>query len=264
MRFLMLGRAKVPQRFAMGIPRMTEILGIIPARGGSKGIKDKNIMSLGGRPLIEYTFAAAGKSAVLSRVILTTDSPAIAKLGTDAGIEVPFLRPEELARDESPSRDFITHCLDFLRENGRYMPEVCVLLQPTSPFRNHSDIDECCELLMGSDADSVISISKLAGKYYPGWQMVKDKTGHLEPFGGGGWDGLIPRRQDLPETYIRNGAVYVFRVKSFHKYGNIYGKKVLGYEMPEERSLNIDGMRDFRQAQALMVEKWDKASRGQT
>ena len=225
------------------------VLGLIPARGGSKGIKGKNIKSLGGKPLIEYTFDAALESKRLSRIILSTDSAEIAEIGKRRGIGVPFIRPSDISSDESPARSYVQHCLDFLRDNENYKPDVIVILQPTTPFRNASDIDLCVNLLLQCECDSVISVAEQPSKYHPNWYLVVSPDGLLRPYSLRSWEQVVPRRQDLLPIYIRNGAVYVFWHKTFLKTKNIYGTKVIPYIMPPERSINIDDMGDWQRAE---------------
>jgi len=229
-----------------------EVLGLIPARGGSKGITGKNIKTLAGKPLIGYTFACANACRSLTRRVLTTDSEEIAGAGREHGIEVPFLRPAELAGDHSSASDYIRHCLNFLEESEGYRPELVVLLQPTCPLRNAADVDTCVDLLSGSDADSVVSVAELPTKYHPNWQFKVSPDGLLRPFSGGPWEELATARQHLDATYTRNGAVYAFRSKMYSTSYNIYGHKVLAYVMPEERSVNIDDMDDWRKAEAAI------------
>ncbi|AEF99590.1 cytidylyltransferase domain-containing protein [Methylomonas methanica] len=232
-----------------------EVLGLIPARGGSKGIPGKNIKPLLGKPLIGYTFESALSSTLLTRRLLTTDSKDIADLGLKYGIEVPFLRPSELADDNSSAFEYIEHCLQFLETSEGYCPDVVVLLQPTCPFREGQDIDFCISLLESSDADSVVSVSALPTKYHPNWQFKVSEDGLLHSFSGGGWGELAIARQHLDATYTRNGAVYVFRRKIFNNLNTIYGNKVLAYIMPEERSVNIDDLDDWQKAEAVIVKK---------
>lgn len=229
-----------------------EALGLIPARGGSKGIKGKNIKPLGGRPLIEYTFDAALASKRLSRIVLSTDSADIAEVGKRRGIAVPFLRPAEISADESPARSYVQHCLDFLRNNDGYEPAVIVILQPTTPSRRASDIDACVDLLLQDGSDSVVSVAELPNKYHPDWQLVISPDGLLRPYTQRTWEQVAPRRQELMPTYTRNGAVYAFRYETFLKTRNIYGATVTPYVMPAERSVNIDDMSDWQRAESIV------------
>lgn len=228
-----------------------EILAIVPARGGSKGIPGKNIKLLGGKPLIDYTFEAAVASSLLSRTILTTDSAEIAEHGRSRGVETPFLRPAEFANDNSPASDYIQHCLQFLEEKEGYRPQAVVVLQPTCPFRVGADIDACIEMLATPGLDSVVSVTALPSKFHPNWQFVVTNQGLLEP-AAASWETLATARQHLEPTYTRNGAVYAFRRGSYLREGNIYGRKVAAYVMPENRSVNIDDMNDWFKAEALL------------
>jgi CMP-N,N'-diacetyllegionaminic acid synthase len=232
-----------------------DVLGLIPARAGSKGIPGKNIKDLKGKPLITYTFDSALVSRSLTRLILSTDSEDIAKVGKDYGVDVPFIRPIEFASDHSPALDYIFHCLEFLEINEGYQPDVIVLLQPTCPLRITEDIDNCINLLVKSDADSVVSVSELPAKYHPSWQFKVSDDGILSSFLGETWNNLPTARQNIDTTYSRNGAVYAFRNKMFQSMKNIYGKKVLAYKMPEERSINIDDMDDWVKAESIITKR---------
>jgi N-acylneuraminate cytidylyltransferase len=133
-----------------------------------------------------------------------------------------------------------------------YRPDLVVLLQPTCPFRSAEDVDACVDMLVGSDADSVVSVAQLPTKYHPNWQFMVSPDGVLRPFSGDPWEELATARQHLGNTYTRNGAVYAFRSKMYSTSNNIYGHKVLAYVMPEERSVNIDDMDDWCKAEATI------------
>jgi CMP-N,N'-diacetyllegionaminic acid synthase len=227
-----------------------EVLALIPARGGSKGVPRKNVRRLAGRPLIAYTFDVARRARRLTRVVLTTDSPEIAALGRAAGIDVPFLRPVRFARDTSPASDYIRHALGWLKAHEGYRPHAVVLLQPTSPFRRPADIDTCVGLLARSGADAVMTVSRAPQKFHASWQLVLGRHGLLSPAMGGRIRPL-PRRQDLPATWLRNGLVYAFRTSTFQRTGTIYGARVLGVPTPEMRSVNIDDARDWQKASTV-------------
>lgn len=230
-----------------------EILGLIPARSGSKGIEGKNIKSLGGRLLIEYTFSAARGSRRLTRTVLSTDGPDIAALGERHGIEVPFIRPAEISGDQSPAVDYVRHCLDCLHDSQAYRPDILVILQPTTPFRTAADIDASVDMLIESNADSVVSVSLLPDKYHPRWQFAIGDDGLLNPYEGGRWDGIPAQRQGITPTYTRNGAVYAFWSKTFLVSGTIYGSRIIPYVMPDNRSVNIDDADDWQKAESLLV-----------
>ena len=149
------------------------ILGVIPARGGSKGVPDKNLRQVCGKPLIAYTFEAARASRRLGRVVLSTDDPDIASAGRNAGIEVPFVRPADLAADDSPMLPVLQHAAREMTTRG-YAPDVVVLLQPTSPLRRTDHIDAAIELLTASGADTVVSVVEVPHQFNPASVMRLD------------------------------------------------------------------------------------------
>lgn len=226
-----------------------QVLGIVPARGGSKGVPGKNSRLMAGLPLVSYTFAAAKSSRLLTRVLLSTDSREIAGIGAAEGVAVPFLRPADLAADASPMVGVIRHALDWLWENEGYRPDVVVLLQPTTPLRRPADIDGAVELLLRSGADACVSVCPVPGHFSPHWQF-RIEGDELQVFTGEPLAHLVPRRQELPVTYTRNGAVYAFRREAFEETGSIYGRRCVAYVMPEEVSVNIDSMDDWVLAEA--------------
>lgn len=228
-----------------------EILGLIPARAGSKGIPGKNIKRLNGRPLIEYTLEAAKQSKRLTRIIVTTDDPQVARIARRAGAQVPFLRPKRLATDQAPASGYVLHALGELKLKEDYRPDAVMILQPTSPCRNAADIDRCADLLKTSKADSVVSVNLLSAKYHPQWQCrIQGKL--LNLLDGRSWEEIVTRRQALSPTFIRNGAIYIFWKKVFLKYGTIYGRRVCPYLMPPDRSVNIDDLDDWSQAEKFL------------
>ena len=227
-------------------------LGLIVARAGSKGIVGKNLRPLGGRPLISHTFQAAGESKILDRIILSTDSPEIAEVGRNTGIEVPFMRPKELAGDAAPTLAVIRHALDWLAREEGYRPDIVVLLQPTSPLRQARHIDEALGLLASGDADSVISVAPVPAHFNADWQFVVE-DGMIRTFTGEPLAAIVPRRQELGETFSRNGAIYAFRRASLEKHGNFYGERCAAYVMTPEDSVNIDGPEDLEAAERMLA-----------
>lgn len=229
------------------------ILAVILARGGSKGIPGKNIKELKGKPLIAYTIEEAKKSEYIDRIILSTDDNEIARVGQDYGAEVPFMRPEELARDDSLSRDAILHALDWLEENEDYTPEYLMILQPTSPLREVKDIDNSIEKIVKEDADSIIGICET--EKHPYW-MIEIKTGEVVPFNKEGIK--CTRRQDLPDIYHINGAIYVAKTELYIKNEEPWRNEKIGtipYIMPKERSVDIDNMLDWKLVELLLEEE---------
>ena len=222
---------------------MMRILGVIPARGGSKGVPRKNIRSLGGRPLMSYTISAA-KESKITHLVVSTEDDEIASVAKSEGVEV-IMRPEHLAQDETPTHPVIIHVLDHLKAKGHEFDAVFTL-QVTSPFRNAHDIDHCIKMLESSDADSIISVAPV-GHGHPvlAKKIVNDALEDFFPEVEG------TRRQDLEPAYIRNGAVYLTRMSTVRG-GSLRGQHQRPYIMPTERSVNIDEPIDFILAEALL------------
>jgi CMP-N-acetylneuraminic acid synthetase len=226
------------------------VLGIITARGGSKGIPDKNITPLAGRPVLAYTAEAARAAARLSRVILSTDSERIALVGRDCGLDVPFLRPSQLARDDTPTVPVLQHAVRFVEERGERYDAVC-LLQPTNPLRRASDIDGCIELFERSGADSVVTVLPVPHEYNPHWVFVPSAEGTLRL--ATGEREPIPRRQELPPAFHREGSVYVCRRSVLMEKNSLYGDCLLGYSVDAGRAVNIDTPADLARAAAALA-----------
>jgi CMP-N,N'-diacetyllegionaminic acid synthase len=222
------------------------VLGLVPARSGSKGVPGKNTRCLGGRPLLVHTALAAVSAERLSAVVLSTDSQEIADLGLGAGLEVPFIRPDHLALDDTPSLPVVQHAIDALAAGGREFDAVC-LLQPTSPIRPEGLIDACIDRLATSDADSVVTVRPLPDEHHPAWAFVEDLDGALRLYDGSPEPTI--RRQDLAPAFVRDGAVYVTRVDVIIG-GSLYGRRTLGVVGPEH-GINIDSEHDWARAEAL-------------
>jgi CMP-N,N'-diacetyllegionaminic acid synthase len=227
---------------------MHEVLGLITARGGSKGLPRKAVRALGGRPLIAWTIAAARASQRLTRVIVSTDDAEIEQVCIDEGAEVPFRRPDALATDSSPHILTIEHALQWLDEQEGYRPEHIVLLQPTSPFRSAADIDEGIELARNRGADAVVGVC--AATDHPFLTKRLRADGSLEDFVS--TDISYLRRQDLPAAYSINGALYVNRRESVLRDRTVVPAGALAYVMPPERSLDIDTPWDLQLAEAVL------------
>jgi len=225
------------------------VLGVIPARGGSKGVPRKNIRMLAGKPLLAYTIECARAARSLERVILSTEDEEIAEVGRRWGVEVPFLRPVDLAQDDTPTLPVIQHAVRFLEERGERFDAVC-LLQPTSPFRKAEWIDRCVALLEESGATGVVTVLRVPPEHHPWWVYLNDESGWLtlstkqaEP---------VSRRQDLPPAYHREGSVYVTRRDVLMEGDSLYGERLAGFEVDEGESVNIDGPEDFARAERLL------------
>ena len=225
-----------------------EILGVIPARGGSKGILHKNIRDMRGKPLIAHTIEKAKQSRYIDRLIVSTDDPKIADVARSYGAEVPFLRPAELASDSSRAIDAIKHALETMEDLDCKRYEYIIYLEPTSPHRSVEDIDNATDLFLHSDADSLASVVE-ATQYHP-ILMKTIENGYLKPIYKNEPEGM-PRQEYTPRAYMRNGAVYIFRRKNVLQ-RILWGQTILPYVMPIERSACIDDMNDWYLAEIWM------------
>lgn len=232
------------------------ILCVITARGGSKGLPGKNIKLLAGKPLIAYTIEAAKEAGVFDRIILSTDDETIAAVGREYGAEVPFMRPAELAQDTTPTLPVLIHALSWLKENESYVPDAVCLLQPTAPLRTALHIQEAHALLEQTRADSVISVCEVPTHYNPHWQFSVDTEGRAALVTGESVADIIKRRQDLPPTYARNGAIYLFKTELLHAaQPSFYGNDVCAYRMSAADSVNIDTLEEFERVEQYLQQK---------
>ncbi len=227
---------------------MADVLAIVPARGGSRGIVDKNLAEVAGVPLIAHTIGAAQRAASVSRLIVSTDSPAIAAVARAHGVQVPFVRPAELADDRTPTIPVLIHALDWLAEAEGYTPDLLVLLQPTSPLRTADDIDAAVALI-AREADAVVSVCP--ARTHPALTRRVSDDGRLQPY----LEAVAPpdRRQDAPRAYEINGAIYVIRPDVLRARQTWYTDHTLAYVMPVERSLDIDEPFDLELLRALLA-----------
>jgi CMP-N,N'-diacetyllegionaminic acid synthase len=220
---------------------------IITARGGSKGVPDKNIKLLGGKPLIAYTIEAALGVFPAERIIVSTDSEKIKQAAEKCGIEVPFLRPAELATDTASSYDVILHAMDQANQLG-IIYDTVILLQPTSPFRNAQHIRGALALLREND-DMVVSVK--VSEENPYYSLFEENSdGYLSR----SKEGSFTRRQDCPNVFSYNGAIYVMRAESLRKETIGSFKKVRKYVMSDLESLDIDTPLDWKLAELIMKE----------
>ena len=225
-----------------------KILAIIPARGGSKGIPGKNIKLLGGKPLLQYTVESVKESALLSRVILSSDDENIIAVGKELGLEVPFVRPPELAVDTTSSLDVIKHALEELRDQGQEYDAVC-LLQPTTPFRTAGLIDKAIEKFRSGNYDSLISVREVPAEFNPHWTF-EEKDGKLKI--ATGEEEIITRRQDLPKAYHRDGAVYITKTSVLLEQNSLYGKNIGFVDTTGDPYVNIDTEEDWEEAEKIV------------
>ena len=212
------------------------ILGIIPARGGSKSIPGKNIFPLAGKPLVAYTIEVGLQAQTTDRLIVSTDDERIADVARRYGAEVPFMRPTELAQDDTPGIAPILHAVRWLEEHEKYQPDFVMCLQPTSPLRTAGDIDAAVELILQRNAAVVVSVTPV--DYHPYWMKRLDAEGRIRDFIT--LDHPMTRRQDLPQVYALNGAIYLARREVLLEQESWYTDETYAYVMPPERSLDID------------------------
>lgn len=224
------------------------MIALIPARGGSKGLPGKNIKYLNGKPLIAYTIEAAMKSRHISRVIVSTDDEEIARISMLHGAEVPFLRPVELAGDHSKAIDAYLYTVQRLMTDENICINEFAVLLPTSPLRGASDIDNAVELFISKKADSVISL--VESNHPPTWYKRIDETGVIRDFFKD-IDGSL-NRQEVPSTFIPNGAIYIFQYDFLEKNRTYYGDKTFAYIMSRMKSIDIDTELDFLFAEFLL------------
>ncbi len=230
---------------------MKKYLVIIPARGGSKGIKDKNIIDLGGKPLIEYTIAPTLQlleAGLIERMVVSTDSPSIAEISKQLGADVPFLRPPELSTDTAKSIDYVFHALQFF-EQQPILFDAVMILQPTVPLRTYRDMVAAIEIFEAHSGESLISVYQ--EDYICDLVMYKkegDAAIPLNPL-----HNKSVRRQEHGASYVRNGAVYITSVAYLRETRQIISDQPLCYEMPKIRSINIDTWADLLLARAVQA-----------
>ena len=234
------------------------MLGLLTARGGSKGIPRKNLKPLAGKPLISYTIDAARAAhlaGVLGRVILSTDDEEIAEYAGSQGCEVPFMRPAELAHDETPHLPVVQHAVNWLAKHRAYRPEAVVLLQPTSPIRRVEHITQAIDLLATDGVDSVVSVSAVSAHMNPMRMLRVDPNGLATLFvTGEPVRRRIQRRQDMPEAWVMNGAIYAFRTGVlFAEEPSLYGESTAALPLPDPFGLSIDTPEDWSDAEHTLV-----------
>ncbi len=226
------------------------ILGVITARGGSKGIPGKNIKLLGNKPLIAYTIEVAKQSKLVNHLIVSTDDEAIASVCREFGASVPFIRPKELAEDKTPHLPVMQHAIDFYEKENNLTVDYVVILQPTSPFRIAEDIDKTIEKLIEAKADSAVSLVEVVNSEHP-IKIKKLEGNKVLPYSIPEEEGI--RRQDLPVAYRRSCAVYTMRRDLIMKENKLYGDHIVGHIVPRERSIDIDYPWDWVQAEYILV-----------
>ena len=218
---------------------------VIPARSGSKGLPDKNIKVLNGKPLIHYSIEVAQQIFDNEDICISTDSDEYIKIAEKTGLRIPFVRPETLSTDNATTQDVLLHCLDFYEQKGVFYDYI-LLLQPTSPFREKKHLED---ILMenNEDCDMIVSVKETdSNPYYV--LLEENEEGYLKKL----MKGEFTRRQDCPKVYEYNGSMYLISVKSLKNTLITNFKKIRKYEMHSKYSIDIDNQLDFDFAEFLM------------
>lgn len=232
-----------------------KVIAIIPARGGSKALPRKNIRLLAGKPLIAWTIEQAKKSKNIDKMIVSTDDEEIAEISKQYGAEVPFMRPKELATDNSPTIDAIMHALDWFESRGNYF-DILVLLEPTSPLRKDGDIDNAIKLFLDNlgNADSLISLGEvqLENPYI----MKKIEDGYVKPLLY--TNSQHHQRQQLPKAYFPYGVIYLSKTITLKKYKTVYQEKTIPYFIERWQNYEIDDIYDFIAIEAILKHRMEE------
>jgi CMP-N,N'-diacetyllegionaminic acid synthase len=231
-----------------------KVLAVVPARGGSKGLPDKNLRILYGKPLVCWPISAAIENSFVDRTIVSTDDKKIAEVAASSGADVPFLRPTNIAGDKTSSMDVVLHALDELESKGDVFSYV-IMLEPTSPMTVSDDIDKALLQLHStrSIADSIVGVS-LVEAAHPEYNTKLDKHGRIKPYKAKDFLSL-PRRQELEDIYFLEGSLYISSVSDFRKNKSFYHDRTLGYVVPRWKSIEIDDYLDLIIAEAVMSNK---------
>lgn len=224
-----------------------QVLGLIPARGGSKRLPGKNIKQLGDKPLIAHTISAGRACSEIDRLIVSTDDEEIAKVAETWGAEVPFLRPAQLATDEASSLDVVRHALAYVEQEG-FFPDYIVLLQPTSPLREPGDIQQALQEMQKGQWDMLLSLCP--AHIHPYWYKRVTDSGEVKPFVD--YQGSL-RSQDLDPAYHPNGAIYIYRSQLVRE--GLQPRRIGAYIMEEWKSIDIDTALDFFIAEKILEHK---------
>lgn len=225
------------------------VLGIIPARGGSKGIPKKNIKILGDKPLIAYTLEAVKKSRLVTEFVVSTEDEQIKEVVLKLGFKSSIDRPKALASDKSPTIDTVIHVLEFFKLKGIEFDAVC-LLQVTNPFRTFEFIDKAIEKFKQSKTDSLVSVLKVPHEFNPHWVFEENSSGNIEI--STGEQEIISRRQDLPTAFYRDGSIYITKTSVILNKKSLYGNTISYIESDITRHVNIDTMEDWKKAEELL------------
>jgi len=225
------------------------VLALITARGGSKGLPGKNIRHLHGKPLINWTIEAAQASPSIDTIVLSTDDNIIAGIAKSCGVRVPFFRPDYLANDKASSIDVVFHALKMLDQIGEKY-EILVLLEPTSPLRETSDIEKSLSILTESSTGSVVSVCRSENQH-PDFLYYLDSNSKIVPFTNKFSTSI--RRQDLNSVYFPEGTIYASYIETLYQKKSFFHANTHAYEIPKWKSIEIDDIYDFVMAEAIMT-----------
>jgi CMP-N,N'-diacetyllegionaminic acid synthase len=228
-----------------------KILGLITARGGSKGVPYKNIKLLNHKPLLAYTYEAARQAELLSDIILSTDDNDIINVANHLGLKVPFVRPQELATDTAKSIDVVLHAINYMESIGKSYDAVC-LLQPTSPFRKIGFIDNAINMFLQKDVDCLLSVLQVPHEYNPHWTFLENETGNLKI--ATGEKEIIKRRQELPRAFFRDGSIYITKTTVLKEKHSFYGESIGYIESDSRYFCNIDTLNDWEIAEKKVIQ----------
>ena len=225
-----------------------KILGIIPARGGSKGVPGKNIKMLAGKPLLQYTTDIALQCDLLEKVIVSSDDDTIIQVALGLGVDIPFKRPFNLAEDKSPMLLVIQHALEFFKDMSIEFDAVC-LLQVTSPMRSLDFLNAALKKFNKSNTDSLVSVREVPHEYNPHWTFTCNENEYLNV--ATGEKEIVGRRQDLPKAFHRDGSIYITKTAVILDNNSLYGKTTTYIENKESSFVNIDNLEDWQKAEKL-------------
>jgi CMP-N,N'-diacetyllegionaminic acid synthase len=225
------------------------VLVIVPARRGSKGLPLKNIKPLAGKPLLAWPVLAGRGSKYVDEVIVSTDDQEFADIAAAHGASVPFLRPEALASDTAPSIDFILHAIDRLAAAGDVY-DLIVLLEPTSPLTESSDVDAALEKLIASDADAMVGVTAMIVNH-PAYAVTMADNGKIAPWGSASFDAM-PRRQDLAPVFVLDGSLYISTAAALRDHRTFCHARTLGFETARHKAFEVDDLVDFFCIEAVL------------
>ena len=230
-----------------------KVLGIIPARAGSKGLPGKNIKQFCGKPLLAYAIEAGSKCEFIDNLIVSTDSEEIAEIARTLGAQVPFIRPSNLALDITLSTDVVIHALDFFKDNMKLIFDYVIVIEPTSPLRDSTDLKQAMENLLKHEvAKSIVGIC-LTENQNPNYLFKLQKNDTIVKYDKS--NQTLSRRQDLDEVYFVEGSLYISDVDYFRQKNTFYHDKTIGFILPKWKSIEIDDIFDFIMAEALYLNK---------